>query len=183
MDELRNFVRAKERLDRAEGFLYYATDGVNTVTNLKNMTADAPLDSSRFTGMTEKGEYLIFENDKMIKTSSSAEATNQHIRDQDIYLEEHFRNQYNPELKVYFAFEESYLADKEKAFQESKEEVLKWIPIAAICALLTTIAFIYLIVMTGRKDPEGNRPFYRSTGYLLASFSSLPDASWGRLSL
>ena len=161
MDELRNFVRAKERLDRAEGFLYYATDGVNTVTNLKNMTADAPLDSSRFTGMTEKGEYLIFENDKMIKTSSSAEATNQHIRDQDIYLEEHFRNQYNPELKVYFAFEESYLADKEKAFQESKEEVLKWIPIAAICALLTTIAFIYLIVMTGRKDPEGNRPFYR----------------------
>ncbi len=176
LDDLRNYERAKERLKRTEGFLFYATNGVNIVTNLVewdldvNAAGDAvttgtdavsPMDSSRFIDMVGNGEYLIYENGKMIKTSPSAESINQNIRNNDRYLEEHFYEQYNPELKVYFAFDESYLSAKEEVFRESKAVVLKWIPIVAACALITIIALVFAIVLTGRKDPEGNRPNYR----------------------
>jgi len=176
LDDLRNYERAKERLKRTDGFLYYATNGVNVVTNLAewdpdiNATGDAgtagtdaaaPMDSSHFINIAGNGEYLIYENGKMIKTSPSAEAINQNIRNNDRYLEEQFYEQYNPELKVYFAFDESYLSAKEEVFRESKAVVLKWIPIVAACALITIIALVFAIVLTGRKDPEGNRPNYR----------------------
>lgn len=181
LDELRVFERAKEQLDRAEGFFYYATDGVYTMTNLANValspdedadsaadagTATNPeevtaMDSSQFLSMAGKAEYLIYENGKMTKTSPSAESPNQSIRYSDRYLEEQFYNQYNPNLKVYFAFEENYIAAKEEAFQASKKEIMKWIPIVAACGLLTLIFLIVLIVLTGRKDAEGNRPSYR----------------------
>ncbi|MFA5636266.1 MAG: histidine kinase dimerization/phospho-acceptor domain-containing protein [Anaerovoracaceae bacterium] len=161
LDDLRDFERAKKRLDEIEGFQYYATDGTYTVTNLADLTPDTPYDSSQFTSMVSKGEYLIYENGEITKTSPSTESLNSNMRNDDRYLEEHIYNQHNPELKVYFAFDESYLSAKEEAFQESKAEILKWIPIVAACALITIAALICVIVLTGRKDAEGNRPSYR----------------------
>ena len=161
LDDLRNFEKAKQRLDEIDGFQYYATDGIYTVTNLEGFTPGAPFSSGDFTDLVGKGEYLIYENGKMTKTSPSTESINPNMRDNDRYLEEHFYNQYDPELKVYFAFEESYLSAKEEEFQESKAEILKWIPVVLVCALITIATLICAIVLTGRKDPEGNRPSYR----------------------
>ena len=184
LDELRVFERAKEELDGTKGFIYFATDGVYTVTNMAGMVSDADtdqrpalntgedmdaaanteepvMDSSRFLSMVDKAEYLIYEKGKMTKTSPSAESPNQGVRYSDRHLEERFHDQYNPNLKVYFAFDESYIAAKEEAFQASRNEILKWVPIVAVCGLLTLISLIVLIVLTGRKDAEGNRPSYR----------------------
>jgi hypothetical protein len=133
LDELRVFERAKEELDGTKGFIYFATDGVYTVTNMAGMVSDADtdqrpalntgedmdaaanteepvMDSSRFLSMVDKAEYLIYEKGKMTKTSPSAESPNQGVRYSDRHLEERFHDQYNPNLKVYFAFDESYIA-------------------------------------------------------------------------
>ncbi len=161
MDDLREFERAKQKLDEIEGFQYYATDGTYRVTNLPALASDAPFESRDFTRMAGKGEYLLYENGKMVKTSPSSESINLNMRENDRYLEEHLYNQYDPNLKVYFAFKESYLSAKEVVFQESKAEILKWIPIVVGCALIAIAALICAIVLTGRRDGEGNRPGYR----------------------
>ena len=184
LDELRIFKKAKEELDGTKGFIYFATDGVYTVTNMEGLASDAGpdqsptlntgedmdaaanteepvMDSSRFLSMVGKAEYLIYENGKMTKTSPSAESPNQGVRYSDRYLEERFHDQYNPNLKMYFAFDESNIAAKEEAFQASRNEILKWVPIVVGCGLLTLVSLIVLIVLTGRKDAEGNRPSYR----------------------
>ena len=77
------------------------------------------MDSSRFLSMVGKAEYLIYENGKMTKTSPSAESPNQGARYSDRYLEERFHDQYNPNLKMYFALMKAILPLRKKRFRQA----------------------------------------------------------------
>lgn len=174
-EDLSAFERIKKDLDQAEGFLYYAANDANTITNLsgtntgKNRNEDAnatgvhenPLfDSHLFINMAGKGEYVICENGRFIKTNLSSEPLFLCTED-DGYLMDRFNCRQDSDLKVYFAFADSYLADKEKMFQEARKRVAGWISIVSAFALITVLSFVFLIVMAGRKDAEGKRTAYR----------------------
>src|SRR5690554_7005316 len=58
-------------------------------------------------------------------------------------------------------FDSDYINAKELSFKDNKAELQKWLPAVLACALVTLIALIYLIIITGRRDEEGKRPVYK----------------------
>jgi hypothetical protein len=125
--------------------------------NLKEFTKEEAVDANHF---TNKPAYFIFQNDYLTKVPASATVDGLRMKNYDKVLEDRLYNEYNPNLKIYFAFDESYLKAKEAAFASAKAELMTWLPVALICGLLSLAALIYLIAVTGRKDEEGNRPYH-----------------------
>ncbi len=160
-NQLKSFEERTANLSENKGFRYYAMDGVNTMTNVNRLYPEIPLTGEEFEEMVSEGEYLIHEDGKVTKASPGAEFARRRIQDNDGNSGDRFYNLNNPDLKVYLAFEKDFLADREAAFKEAKAEVFKWIPIVVACLLISLAAMVSLIVLTGRKDEEGNRPVYR----------------------
>ena len=157
MDELRIFESNQKDLSETKGFSYLATDGTYTLSNISqkssNVTGGAIADASFFKSATA---YLIYENDNMTKVPASNKGVNGSFKNFDKSLESNLDDQYNPSLKVYFSYDENYLEGREAEFREAKAEIEKYFPMAVICTLLSLVLLIYLIVITGKKDEEGN---------------------------
>lgn len=137
-NDVREFHATLQNLGKAEGSLYYASDGVNVYTN---------------TTKTEKGQfktypaYMVFENYQ-----------------KEIYPKELEENQYvdritqrvdelNPENQVlYVAFTEKYLNSKIKEWNENKELATKNFYLLLICLAGFIVSFVYLVLVIGRKS-------------------------------
>jgi len=156
-EDLRTYQKLRKELDEISGFSYYATDGINTVTN-QTASIGTAISAGRF----EKAPaYLIYEDGMLKKVPASESLKNRALSYIDRSLENRLYSQYNDDLKVYFSFDEKYLAEKEKDYIAVRNEALKWFVSTAICALLSLIALIWLIATTGRKDEEGNWLVYK----------------------
>lgn len=160
MDDLRSFKSLKDQLDQTNGFSYFATDGTYTLTNAGDASAatGAALDAQQF---AKAPAYLIYQNDDLIKVPASRGNGSSNIESIDKRLESTLDQQYNPELKVYFSFNDNYLKLREAEFTKAKEEILQWLPMAVISALLSLISLIYLIRIAGRKDENGDAKEYK----------------------
>jgi signal transduction histidine kinase len=156
-DDLRAFQDLKKKLDETAGFTYYATDGVTTATNLPG-GAGAPVTSARFTAAPA---YLIYESGMFEKAPASKELMNRTLAYVDSSLEATLHSQYNDALTIFFSYDEGYLAGMAEDYRIARADLLKWVIPTAACALLALIALIWLIVTTGRKDPEGNRQIHK----------------------
>ncbi|HWQ80275.1 MAG TPA: MFS domain-containing histidine kinase [Anaerovoracaceae bacterium] len=156
-DDLRAFQDLKKELDQTFGFSYYATDGVNTVTSLTVSTGTS-ITAGQF---AKAPAHLIYEEGVLKKVPASEKLLNRNLGYVDQSLEGRLYSQYNDALKVYFSFDDNYLAEKEEGYAAARTEFLKWFASTAVCALLSLIALIWLIAITGRKDETGTRPVHK----------------------
>ena len=154
MDDLRSFESQQKELDREEGFTYLATDGTCTLTNAEIGTG-AAISSEEINIFKKAPAYLIYQNDDLTKDPVSSEGVNGSMKNYDNSLEATLDDHYNPKLAVYFSFDQNFLTEKGTEFNEAKTEIVKWIPLTAICGLLSLILLILLLVTTGRKDENG----------------------------
>lgn len=156
-DDLKGFQAQKNQLDQIEGFSYYASDGMNTVTNL-TVSSGSAITGKQFS--TEPA-YLIYEQGQMAKAPASRDLADQRMKYIDEQLESSMDSDNNGSLKVYFSFDKNYLAGQEEKYTDAREGVLRWLPLTAVSAVVSLICLIYLIVVTGRKDEEGNLPIHK----------------------
>jgi len=148
----------KKELADTEGLTYYATDGTYSVTNLKNFNEGSVPGAGLFDQMSC---YLIYQNDSMLKLPESATNPNERIRGFDKVLESKLGNEGGHNLKLFMAFDSTYMKAHEASFAAAKAQLIKWISMAAICAILSLIALIYLLVVTGKADENGERRIYK----------------------
>jgi hypothetical protein len=158
MDDLRDYQALKKHLDQIKGFTYFATDGTYSITNLSDKTN--PAGTAMVNNVKKKESYLIYENDTLTKFPSSSGGDNRFAENYDRHLESRLDDYYNPDLIVYFSFGKSFLDEKEAEFSQARAEILRWIPMVIACTAGALILLIYLLVMTGRRDEEGNVPVY-----------------------
>lgn len=158
MDDLREYQALKKHLDQIKGFTYFATDGTYSITNLSDKTN--PAGTAMVNNVKKKESYLIYENDTLTKFPSSSGGDNRFAENYDRHLESRLDDYYNPDLIVYFSFGKSFLDEKEAEFSQARAEILRWIPMVIACTAGALILLIYLLVMTGRRDEEGNVPVY-----------------------
>jgi signal transduction histidine kinase len=161
MDDLRSFESYRKALDETKGFSYFATDGTYSVTNIGDSSTAAAIKSMSADEFEKAPAYLIYENDNLTKAPAASKGVNGSFENFDKRLEENLDNYYNPDLKVYFSFDESFLNAKEAEFSAAKAEIVRWMPLTVACAVSSLILLIYLLVATGRKDEEGNYPVYK----------------------
>jgi signal transduction histidine kinase len=167
MDDQRAFESAQKELNKTKGFSYIATDGTNYVSNIGS-SANASGTAANTSGTAvdinffkKAPAYLIYEGDNLTKVPASFDGINGSMKNFDKSLEARLDDHYNPDLKVSFSFDENYLKAKETEFAETKAELVRWMPMAITCGLLSLILLIYLIITTGKKDEEGNEPVYK----------------------
>ncbi|HYE69674.1 MAG TPA: HAMP domain-containing sensor histidine kinase [Anaerovoracaceae bacterium] len=161
IDDLRGFEEFQKQLNKTEGFSYYATDGTNTVMNI-NITEKVKLLSALEADFFKKmPAYLVYEGDDLTKVPVSFDGMNDSVKYLDESLELRLDGYYNPDLKVYFSFDKTFLNEKEAEFAQARAEIVKWIPLTLICGLLSLVLLIYLLITTGRKDEEGNAVVYK----------------------
>ena len=149
-DDLRQFQARQKELNQTKGFTYFATDGTYSLTNADGAGSLAPgaaLDAQQF---AKAPAYLIYQNDDLIKVPASRNNSSS-TGSFDKSLESSLDQLYNPQLKVYFSYNDDYLKTREAEFTEAKAEILKWLPMACLSALASLIALIYLIRTTGRR--------------------------------
>ncbi len=160
MDDLRSFESIQRQLDRIKGFTYLATDGTYTVTNIGSAANSSPpiADAGYF---RKSPAYLIYEGDDLTKVPASSDGIGDSLKYLDRSLESRLDDRYNPELSVYFSFDQSFLDAREAEFAEAKGETVKWMPLTIVCGLLSLLLLIYLIIVTGKKDEAGNFVLHR----------------------
>ena len=158
--DLRTFQKLRKELDETPGFSYYATDGENTVTNL-TASGGALITAVTAAQFEKAPAYLVYEANSLKKVPASESLNNRSLRYVDQVLENRLYTQYNDDLKVYFSFDDNYLAGQEKSYTAARNEALKWFVSTAVCALLSLIALIWLIATTGRRDEAGNWQLYK----------------------
>lgn len=156
-DDLKAFRDDKKQLDQIDGFSYYASDGVNAVTNL-TVSSGSAVTAKQFSAAPA---YLIYEQGRMTKTPASQNLAERGMKYFDQRLAESLDSDNNGNLRVYFSFDENYLKDQEQKYAEARAEVLRWLPLTAVSTLVSLICLIYLIAVTGRKDEAGNRPIHK----------------------
>ncbi len=160
IDDLRAFEARQRELNQTEGFSYIVTDGTDTI---KNITV-SPSRSSSAADMNffkKAPAYLVYEGDDLTKVPASFDGINDSMKYFDKGLESRLDDYYNPELKVYFSFDQKYLDAKNAEFAEARAEIVQWIPMTLICGLLSLALLIYLLITAGRKDEEGNAVVYK----------------------
>lgn len=167
MDDLRAFEQYQKDLAKVDGFTYYATNGTDTVTNAVSPSADntkaavLKKTSVDLTQFEKAPAYLIYKDDQLTKVPVSAEGINGSMKNFDKSLEARLDEEYEPKLNVYFSFDQSYLDVKGAEFNDARAEFVKWMPMAIGGALLSLILFIYLIVITGKKEENGSYHVYK----------------------
>lgn len=173
MDDLRSLESMQRELNRTKGFSYFATDGTYTVTNvgdgIKESSVGADLNLNTKLNpdpdpdpFLKAPAYLIYEGDDLTKVPTSAEGIGESFKYLDRSLEARLDNRYNPELTVYFSFDQSFLDAREAEFAEARNDIVRWIPLVVICSLLSLLMLVYLIITAGKKDKDGNYEIYRT---------------------
>lgn len=155
--ELQNFKRYKQELEDIEGFSYYATDGTDSLTNVKEFSTELAVDVKLFKNMPA---YLVYDSNTFTKEPLQSQESFSWTNNVDSSIKDRLNSEYNPELKVYIAFDDNFIAKEEENYLAMKEELMKWLPVVIIGALLSLALLVYLIVVTGKKNEEGNIPLY-----------------------
>lgn len=158
VNHLREFEQYKTKLSGTAGLKYYAGDGTYSVTNIENLSEGNLPDSKLFTDMPA---YLVYQNGNLIKTPASSANPNEGIRGYDKVLENKLDSEYNPNLKVCFAFDSTYMAENTAAFDYDKAELIRWISIAVICGILALISLVYLVIFTGKEDGKASSRIHK----------------------
>ncbi|QHI72025.1 HAMP domain-containing sensor histidine kinase [Aminipila terrae] len=159
-DQLRSFNALKDELNGQKGMLYFATDGVNTVTNMRAQTSvDGKAVPPEIKEFEKNPAYMIYKGGKLIKVPESKENATAWVRDIDQTIEDSYFTLYNDNLKVYLAFDDAYINAKQSAY-ENTSDIIHLVPVMAGCGAGCLILFIYLVVTTGRRNEEGVRKLY-----------------------
>lgn len=137
-DDLREFRLLLQKLESLEGAIFYATDGshvfANTMMNKRAQFESFPA-------------HFLFEGIKL--DIFPKELENHHA----FYPLKSRLNELDLEnAVVYLAFTEQFLHEKAKEWQEYKSIVLDNLYKIAGCALGFLLAFIYLIMVAGKKS-------------------------------
>ncbi len=151
MDDLRSFDEWLKDSDNIDGFTYYATDGESVITNIDQSATSVTPEQ-----FMQNPAYLIYQDDQLIKSPASEDAADRSMKSYDKNLEARLDHQYNTKLEVFFGFDENYLKEQEAGFQEARNEIMRWLPPAILCMAASLILLIYLFIVTGKKDEEGN---------------------------
>lgn len=156
---LSNFLELQEvrKLLDAQGVRYYATDGTYTITNMPEGT-EGIVDLAEF---TRQPAHLLYEKNELVKVPAAVSSGDKFNRYFDRALKGRLDEEYNQELKLYLAFDDHYLAEQSANYRIMRNHFVTWLPIVGGCLLTSVIAFVYLVVTTGRKDAEGQRKSYK----------------------
>lgn len=158
LDDLRYLRENVKALSEDEGFTYFASDGTHILTNMKDIADGTYVRPENFSG---KPAYLIYQNDELNMKFSNNGDERENYNGLMKQLEGQMNSEYNPALRVYLSFDQKYLADHEAAFSLARAELFKWLPYTIASVILALAALIYLLVTTGKRDEEGNRPVYK----------------------
>lgn len=147
----------KKQLDSEKGFRYYAKSGNTVITNMPDEAAVISADY-----FTAQQAYLVYENGQMKKQPASAKSVSLKNLDTRIesFLDELRTEESDGNLQMYFAFDADNMAAAEKQYNNANTGVVNLWPLLLASALLTLISFVWLAIITGRKDAEGNRNLY-----------------------
>lgn len=159
-NQLRSFNALKDEMNSQENMIYFVTDGTNTLTNMKLATSEqgkvAVPDVKEF---EKNPAYMIYKGGKLTKVPESSDNASSWVRDIDQSIEDSFFTLYDDNLKVYLAFNDDYIHEKQIAYQDTSE-IIQLVPLIAGCGAGCLFLFLYLVVTTGRKDEEGRRKLY-----------------------
>lgn len=160
-DELRRFKDLKWNLDSQEDISYFVTDGDNSYTNMNlAKTTDGAITMPKETEFTKAPAYMIYNNGKFLKNPKSIDInTTSWIRNIDQYIEDDLFHAYNDDLKIYLAFSKDYISKRQAIYQDTSG-IVQLITLTIGFAVVCLILFIYLAVVTGRKDEEGKYKLY-----------------------
>ncbi len=159
-DQLRSFNSLKDEINSQKNMIYFVTDGINTLTNMKLTASEQGKVVVPDTKEFEKNPaYMIYKGGKLTKVPESSDNATSWVRDIDQSIEDSYFTLYNDNLKVYLAFNDHYINEKQLAYQDTSD-IIQLVPLIAGCAAGSLFLFLYLLVTTGRKDEEGKRKLY-----------------------
>ncbi|QSX05963.1 HAMP domain-containing histidine kinase [Sedimentibacter sp. zth1] len=130
------------KLKNTKGMYFYVTNGVETVTNVEEY------DRNFF--MNQKTYLLISDNDITINPKIESIIDN----DIDYYFNSMLRNFDNTDCKISIAFANEFIAPLEETWAESTRNSTILVCILVLLLLISTIAFIYLVITTGKKATD-----------------------------
>ncbi|MHC1724233.1 MAG: histidine kinase dimerization/phospho-acceptor domain-containing protein [Aminipila sp.] len=158
-NQLRSFNALKDELNSQKGMIYFVTDGANTLTNMKLATSDQGKVIPNIKEFQKNPAYMIYKGGKLTKVPESLDNASSWVRNIDQSIEDSFFTLYNDNLRVYLAFTDNYINEKQLAYQDTSE-IIRLVPLIAGCGAGCIVLFLYLAVTTGRKDEEGKRKLY-----------------------
>lgn len=128
VEELQEYYRLIEELNRYEGVYYYASDGEVTLSNVSGATKEFFL---------QQPVYLLFDNGKYEK-------------DDELTFHSELHN-VTPNDKVYVAFSAEELARREAAFQQDRVYLGQVILYLVLLFAIGAVSILYLMFATGRS--------------------------------
>lgn len=146
----------QERLDAENGFLYYAKHGNAVITNMRMEHTE--IDADAFGHKA----YFFYQDGLLKKQPASAKSVSWKTLDSGIETAlNRLQNENSGEdLKIYFAFNADNMAAAKVQYDNANAVIGKLLPLLIISGLLTLVSFIWLVIITGRKDEDGNRKLY-----------------------
>ena len=147
----------KKQLDAEKGFWYYAKYGDTVITNMPDGGTAGSADA-----FTAQQTYLVYENGEMTKQPASTKSVSWKNLDagMESALDGLRAEEPGGNLQMYFAFDADNMASAEEQYNNANAGVVNLWPLLLASALLTLISFMWLVIITGRKDAEGNRRLY-----------------------
>lgn len=137
--DLKTFNDTIQRLNKNPGLVYYVSDGDNELTNSSNNLKEY---------IQNFPAYLIFDGQEQ-RVFPDEVRENAHYFWMDYNI-----NRIKSEDAIYFAFTENYINKEITEWQENKNIILDGLSKIAIFSLVFTVAFIYLLIIIGRKPGE-----------------------------
>ncbi|MFV0516102.1 MAG: histidine kinase dimerization/phospho-acceptor domain-containing protein [Aminipila sp.] len=150
-DRLRTFNNLKEKINSVNGMTYFASNGKDIFSNVGNEPSKSDFQ--------KKQAYMIYENGQLVKTPESSNNTSSWVRLIDNDIEDQLYNQYNDDLKVYIAFDNDFISEKQ-AMYENMDGVETLIYYSAGSLLGAAILLLYLLITTGRRNEDGKIKLY-----------------------
>jgi hypothetical protein len=133
--DLANYEKIISELNLPQGYIYYATDGENEITNTGNPNKEFYLLRNAYIVLSEKGIELSPENGG----GASDPLT-------DIFESETF----NKNMRIYAAIEDDALLHRANRWNSDRQILIRNTAVIVICILLVIANFSYLISSAGK---------------------------------
>jgi signal transduction histidine kinase len=133
--DLANYEKIISELNLPQGYIYYATDGENEITNTGNPNKEFYLLRNAYIVLSEKGIELSPENGG----GASDPLT-------DIFESETF----NKNMRIYAAIEDDALLHRANRWNSDRQILIRNTAVIVICILLGIANFSYLISSAGK---------------------------------
>ena len=138
--DLANYEKIINELNAPQGFIYYATDGTNVITNTDNFNKDYYLLRNAYVLLDENGIELYPENG----SSTFSEALTDKLETEGGYKN----------TKIYAAIEDDSLSRRIEKWNSDRKVLLTNTLIIGLSLVLAITSLAFLISVTGRT-PEG----------------------------